>query len=395
MPRGWPASARPRRTGIFATATNCCPRIAQRGFEQFEALLTQAWDDGRPDTVTAFERVGKAYLAFARNEPAFYSAMFESGLPVDANPTLMAASERAFAIIRAAAERLAALAPPGVPRPPAMMMALHIWSMSHGVASLFGRGDAARRKLPMSPEELLEAEVLIYLRGLGFPTDRRPADQKPRRPAAGAAGRRPPALGAPPNKFSGLRAGRPLDKNAGWFRYVNVIYIHNGVIAVMEREMAYTADVNRWRGPAPKRTTARICSIALAPRLDRRDHPRLHHLVADRPCPSLFHTREQKNGLLESTRIAGRTRWSGCSTRWSGCAAAWSAAASASAGPPSSGNRAFDEYRVETLQRLEEEQVEFKNFLDRLRHAKDKEEFDQFMAQHKPRPTPPNDQPQS
>ena len=40
--------------------------IAQRGFEQFEAVLTAAWDDGRPDTVTAFERVGKAYLAFAR-----------------------------------------------------------------------------------------------------------------------------------------------------------------------------------------------------------------------------------------------------------------------------------------------------------------------------------------
>src|SRR5882757_6400464 len=40
--------------------------------------------------------------------------------------------------------------------------------------------------------------------------------------------------------------------------------------------------------------------FALAPRLDRRDHPRLHHLVADRTCPSLFHTREQKNGLLES-----------------------------------------------------------------------------------------------
>jgi hypothetical protein len=65
--------------------------------------------------------------------------------------------------------------PPGMPRPPAMMMALHIWSMSHGVASLFARGDAARRKLPMSAEDLLEAEVLIYLRGLGFPTDRRAA----------------------------------------------------------------------------------------------------------------------------------------------------------------------------------------------------------------------------
>ena len=152
--------------------------IAQRGFEQFEAALTQAWDDGRPDTVTAFERLGKAYLAFAREEPAFYSAMFESGLPVEVSPALQAASERAFGIIRAAAERLAALTPPGAPRPPAMMMALHIWSMSHGVASLFARGDAARRKLPMSAEDLLEAEVLIYLRGLGFPTDRRPSGQQ-------------------------------------------------------------------------------------------------------------------------------------------------------------------------------------------------------------------------
>jgi AcrR family transcriptional regulator len=161
--------------------------IALRGFEQFETALAQAWDDGRPDTVTAFERVGKAYLAFAREEPAFYSAMFESGLPLDANPVLSAASERAFAIIRASAERLAALAPPGLPRPPATMMALHIWSMSHGVASLFARGDGARRRLPMSPDELLEAEVLIYLRGLGFPTDHRPdataqADEKPAGP---------------------------------------------------------------------------------------------------------------------------------------------------------------------------------------------------------------------
>jgi AcrR family transcriptional regulator len=166
--------------------------IAQRGFEMFESALNAAWDDGRPDTVTAFERVGKAYLKFAREEPAFYSAMFESGLPVDLNPALQAAGERAFGIIRAAAERLAALAPPGVTRPPALMMALHIWSMSHGVASLFARGDGARRKLPMSAEDLLEAEVLIYLRGLGFPTDRRKPqpDQPPPGPPPGPWGSR-------------------------------------------------------------------------------------------------------------------------------------------------------------------------------------------------------------
>jgi hypothetical protein len=50
------------------------------------------------------------------------------------------------------------------------MVALHIWSMTHGIASLFGRGDAARRALPMPPEELLEAAVLIYLGGLGLNT---------------------------------------------------------------------------------------------------------------------------------------------------------------------------------------------------------------------------------
>ena len=153
--------------------------IAQRGFEQFEAQLTEAWDDGRPDTVSAFERLGKAYLAFARNEPAFYSAMFESGLPVDLSPTLQAASERAFGVIRAAAERLAAMVPPGMPRPPAMMMALHIWSMSHGVASLFARGDAARRKLPMSAEDLLEAGSADLSARIGFPN--RPQAVRPER----------------------------------------------------------------------------------------------------------------------------------------------------------------------------------------------------------------------
>jgi Protein of unknown function (DUF2852) len=61
---------------------------------------------------------------------------------------------------------------------------------------------------------------------------------------------------------------------------------------------------------------------------------------------------------------------------------------------PSSGNHAFDEYRAETLRRLEEEQKEFAAFLDRLRFAKDKAEFDQFMAERRQRPpAPPQDQP--
>ncbi len=140
--------------------------VARRGFEEFSAALTKAWDEGRPDTLAAFDRLGRAYLAFAKSEPAYYSAMFEAGVALDVDPQLREVSERAFAVLRAAAEKLVAQIPSGA-RPPALMVALHVWSMTHGIASLFSRGDAARRALPMPPEELLEAAFLIYLRGLG------------------------------------------------------------------------------------------------------------------------------------------------------------------------------------------------------------------------------------
>ncbi len=154
--------------------------VARRGFEEFEQALARAWDKGRPDPMTALDRIGKAYLAFARKEPAYYSAMFEGGVSPEASPDLQACGERAFGILRSAAEALIATMPVQA-RPPALMMALHIWALSHGIASLFGRGDAARRPLPMTPEELLEAGVLVYLQGLGLPDAAAapPAGRKP------------------------------------------------------------------------------------------------------------------------------------------------------------------------------------------------------------------------
>ncbi|HTP93583.1 MAG TPA: TetR/AcrR family transcriptional regulator [Xanthobacteraceae bacterium] len=146
-------------------------QVAQRGFEQFEAVLARAWDDGRPNAFAALDRLGKAYLAFARDEQAYYSAMFEAGIAPDTSPDLRAAGDRAFAVLRGAAEKLCSEMPPKA-RPPALMLALHIWAMSHGVASLFGRGDDAKRTIPVSPEELLEAGVLVYLKGLGVPDAR-------------------------------------------------------------------------------------------------------------------------------------------------------------------------------------------------------------------------------
>jgi hypothetical protein len=95
--------------------------------------------------------------------------------------------------------------------------------------------------------------------------------------------------------------------------------------------------------------------------------------------------------LVGSGRMA---RWTACSAHWQqrsrGNPDGWWCSRSSS-----SGNSAFDEYRAETLRRLEEEQREFKTFLDRLRHAKDKAEFDQFMAEHRRRPQDPAPQPES
>ena len=141
--------------------------VARQGFEKFEQQLAAAWDDGTPDPQTAFARLGKAYLAFARSEASYYSAMFEAGVPLDANPELRAAGDRAFSVVRRACEAVAALLPKEK-RPPALMMALHVWALSHGIASLFARGDGAQRPLPMTPEDLLEAGVLVYLSGLGL-----------------------------------------------------------------------------------------------------------------------------------------------------------------------------------------------------------------------------------
>jgi hypothetical protein len=161
----------------------------------------------------------------------------------------------------------------------------------------------------------------------------------------------------------------------------------------MEREMAYTADVNRWRGPD---------SELYRPRMHV--HPGM--VIAtilgflfwwpvglaflfftlrsmNMGCWSHSDRFENKMQRMQDKMERMRNRMERRGFGGFGF------------GPPSSGNRAFDEYRMETLRRLEEEQTEFRDFLDRLRHAKDKEEFDQFMAQHRTRPTPSSDgQPQ-
>lgn len=148
--------------------------IARQGYERFADGLEVGWSEGRPDPVTAIENCGKAHLAFARGEPAAYAAMFDTGFPLEADAALLRASERAFGVLRRAAEAACGTLGASPSRPPALMVALHIWAMTHGIAVLFiGRDDSSRRRLPMSAEDLLESGLLIYLQSLGLAASKR------------------------------------------------------------------------------------------------------------------------------------------------------------------------------------------------------------------------------
>jgi hypothetical protein len=89
----------------------------------------------------------------------------------------------------------------------------------------------------------------------------------------------------------------------------------------------------------------------------------------ERKAARMQHKMERIRAKMD--RVAGRGEWFGSGA---------------------SGNRAFDDYRAETLKRLEDEQREFKDFLARLRFAKDRAEFDQFMGERRQRPLDPDSQ---
>jgi len=102
------------------------------------------------------------------------------------------------------------------------------------------------------------------------------------------------------------------------------------------------------------------------------------------------------SGRLRACGPAGAGKWYNMADRRWGCGGGggWGGGRGRWGQGPSSGNAAFDDYRAETLRRLEEEQREFVEYLERLRRAKDKAEFDQFMADRRNRPSGGPDAPQ-
>jgi len=160
--------------------------------------------------------------------------------------------------------------------------------------------------------------------------------------------------------------------------------------AVMEREMAYTADVNRWRGPAEENYEPHMLESPWHPRLDCRDRGWVSIIWWPIGLALLFFTLGSRKWVVGVITTAGPIRWSRMQYKMERNARPHGASrlrfrrpAGRAATAPST-NTAWKPCGAWRKSR-----TEFRDFLDRLRHAKDKEEFDQFMAQHRTRPTPP------
>ncbi|MFV0385697.1 TetR/AcrR family transcriptional regulator [Paracoccus sp. (in: a-proteobacteria)] len=173
-PQAFTLTEAARRAGVspaapyrhFKGREDLIEEVARQGFLDFAERLDAAFDDGHPRALTAFLRMGQAYLDFAADRPGYYMAMFESGISIAGNAELSQASERAQSVLLKAAESLARRLPEDQ-RPPARMVANHIWALSHGVVELFSRGKPGGRT-PVEPTEMLESGVIVYLRGLGL-----------------------------------------------------------------------------------------------------------------------------------------------------------------------------------------------------------------------------------
>lgn len=142
--------------------------VARRGFEAFAAALTAAWDDGRPDPETALRHMGQAYLDFARTERASYAAMFEAGLAMESDPELKAAAGQAFMALSRVADNFAHSDATGDGDPPvsSLQIFFHIWSLAHGAATLSAGGTPEGGISRERAEEMLDAGMAVYLKGL-------------------------------------------------------------------------------------------------------------------------------------------------------------------------------------------------------------------------------------
>jgi AcrR family transcriptional regulator len=130
--------------------------VARQGFGELGQRLGAAAGGGGAD---GFLAMGKAYLAFAREEPAFYAAMFNTGT---AEGSARPDDDPGFAMLREAVGRKLGTTNPETMR----LAALLVFGLTHGLASLAAPGSVALPGGMADPEKALEIGVEALLTGL-------------------------------------------------------------------------------------------------------------------------------------------------------------------------------------------------------------------------------------
>jgi AcrR family transcriptional regulator len=157
--------------------------VAQRGFVEFGRRLAAAWGVPENDARAGFARMGEAYLAFAREEPGYYGAMFASG---GAPGRVRQSGDTAFGSLEQAIARLTAQTGVGRQRVfDSRLLAHQVWAISHGIATLSAAGYLPKEGA-LRPDALLRSGVGALIAGstIAAPSDvaaEAKSEEKPRR----------------------------------------------------------------------------------------------------------------------------------------------------------------------------------------------------------------------
>lgn len=140
--------------------------VAGRGFIDLAERLAKALG-GRGTPLERFTRMGEAYLAFAEEEPGYYAAIFESrrlGLGAAATEAEATARPSPFDLL---VESLNTTFPDGFGGIDPRFIALEVWALSHGLATLAASGQLPKGAGVPDKYELLRAGVLALVHGAG------------------------------------------------------------------------------------------------------------------------------------------------------------------------------------------------------------------------------------
>ena len=157
-PQGFSLSEAARRAGVspsapyrhFKDREEVLAELGRRGFVLFGQRL-QAATAGADSPTEALPRMGPAYLAFAREEPGYYAAMFAFQPPGED------ADQRRQGPLRSLSQAIAGVLPAGGAEP--QLVALQVWALSHGVAMLERAGMPAPDSGAPPAEQVLDSGV--------------------------------------------------------------------------------------------------------------------------------------------------------------------------------------------------------------------------------------------